>query len=263
MREKRYLLGGIGVLVVLAGLAATTYADDLAAALAAVQVVPRQNQWMLVESQQRAVLKKVVQMSAAERDRPLKSADARFRGIGIFIAEQQGDLPTLLGLSNLLTDEAVTVPFAAPVAQVGEFRTREQTVADYLTSVYLEWFGVDVDQSKERFDEALGPVKDAPQNLVQPWIVRLRRARSDERAVAEIKAEISKLPEETRWAVVTLGYNSSLYTKAEARSLLAGLSDKTREMLRAHATLPANEPLFHSPSFRDAVLEQYAALAKP
>ncbi len=263
MRVKRYFVWGAGLGLALAGLAAATYADDPAVAVAAVQVVPRQNQWTLVEPEQRAILKPIVQMAAAERDQLVHSNDARLRGIGIFIAEQQGDLAALLGLSDLLTDNAPTVPFAVPVAQVGEYRTRDQTVAEYLTTVYLEWFGVDVDKSQERFADLLGPVKDTPQKLVQPWIVRLRRARADETAVAKIKSAVEELPEEVRWAVVTLGYSSSLYTKAEVRTLLAGLSEKTRAALRARATLPADEPLFRSTSFRDAVLRQYEELVNP
>jgi hypothetical protein len=257
MREDRYWLSGLGVLVVLAGLAAVAQADD-----PGVRVVPRQNQWSLIEPAQRDVLKRLAATPVAVRDVLLSSGDARECGIGIFIAEQQGDLAVLLSVSHLLANHAATVPYAAPLAQAGEYGTREQTVAEYLTSVYLEWFGVDVDKSLKRFDELLRPVKDHPQDLVQPWLVRLRRARSDERAIAEIKAEANKLPEETRWAVITLGYNSSLYTKSEARAALARLSEKVQQSLRARATLPATEPLFRSTSFRDAVLQQYDELIK-
>jgi hypothetical protein len=263
MCVSRYLPCGIGLSFVLAGLAVATYADEPADAVPAVRVVPRQNQWTLVEPEQRVILTRVVQMPAAQRDQLLRSSDARLRGIGIFIAEQQGDLAALLALSNLLTDGAATVPFAVPVAQPGQYRVRGQTVADYLTTVYLDWFGVDVDKSKERFDDLLGPVKDTPQKLVQPWLVRLRRARADESALAKIKAAVVELPEEVRWAVVTLGYSSSLYTKTEARTVLAALSEKTREALHRRVTLPATEPLFRSPSFHAAVLRQYAELTKP
>jgi hypothetical protein len=244
----------------LAVLAASAYAGDPAAAVASVRVVPRHNQWTLVDPEQRAILTKIVQMPVAERDQLLRRGDARLRGIGIFIAEQQADLAALLALSDLLADNAATVPYAAPLAQVGEYGVHDQTVAEYLTTVYLDWFGVDVDKSKERFGDLLGPVKDTPQNLVQPWIVRLRRAGADEGAVAEIKQRVAELPEEVRWAVVTLGYSNSLYTQSEARPLLAALSEQTRGVLRTRGKLLPNEPLLRSTSFRDAVLRQYEEL---
>jgi hypothetical protein len=263
MPVNRYTAGGGALVLALAALLAPAYASDPVDAVAAVRVVPRHNQWTLVAPEQRALLAKIIELPAAERDQFLRSSDARLRGIGIFIAEQQGDLAMLLSLSNLLADNAPTVPFALPVAHGGDYPVRDQTVADYLTTVYLEWFGVDVNKSKERFDDLLGKVQDKPQDLVQPWIVRLRRARADESAVAKTKARIAELPEEVRWAVVTLGYSDSLYTQADARTLLTTLSEKTRAALRTRATLPPNEPLFRSTSFRDAVLRQYEELMSP
>jgi len=260
MLMNRYSAGSTWLAL---ALAVSAYARDPADEVARVRVVPRHNQWTLVAPEQRPILTRIIQMPAAERDPLLRSDDARLRGIGIFIAEQQGDLATLLSLSPLLADNAPTVPFAEPVAHAGDYRVRDQTVADYLTTVYLEWFGVDVDKSKQRFDDLLGRVKDQPQNLVQPWIVRLRRAAADESAVAKIKARAAELPEEVRWAVVTLGYSSSLYTKAEARALLAALSEQTREKLRSRQELLPDEPLFRSTSFRDAVVRQYEELVGP
>ncbi len=259
-----YFTCAIGLALALTMRAAPAYASDPAEAVARVRAVPRHNQWTLVDPEQRTLLTNIIQMPAAQRDQLLRSDDARLRGIGIFIAEQQGDLATLLSLSHLVADNTPTVPFAVPLAQPGDYRVRDQTVAAYLTTVYLEWFGVDVDKSQERFDDLLGRVKDQPQDLVQPWIVRLRRAQPDAQAVAKLKERVAELPEGVRWAVITLGYSNSLYTKAEARALLATLSDKTREALRTHATLPPNEPLFRSGmSFRDAALRQYEELVNP
>ncbi|HVP11772.1 MAG TPA: hypothetical protein VMV94_11365 [Phycisphaerae bacterium] len=244
-------------------LVAPAYAADPAKAVADVRVVPRYNEWPLVAPEQREILSKVVKMPATDRDQLLQSDDARLRGIGIFIAEQQGDLAALLSLSALLADNRPTVACAAPVAQAGEYHVRDQTVADYLTTVYQEWFGVDVDKDKKRFDDLLGPMKDQPKNLVQPWIVRLRRAQADEKEVAKIKTEVAELPEDVRWAVVTLGYNSNLYTQAEAATLLAKLSETTRATVRNREKLLPNEPLFRSTSFRDAAVRQYEELVKP
>jgi hypothetical protein len=261
MPQKRRLTYGTWLALALAA-PGTVYGDDPGDAVVEVRVVPRHNQWVLVAPAQRAILTRIISMPGGQRDQLLGGGEARLRGIGIFVAEQQGDLATLLSLSALLADDRTTVPFAAPRADVGGYATRDQTVADYLTAVYQEWFGVDVDKSKKRFDDLLGPVKAQPQNLVQPWIVRLRRAQADERAVASIKQSVAELPEEVRWAVITLGYSSSLYTKAEARTLLAALSDQTREKLRAPEQLLPNEPLLGSTSFRDALVRQYDELMK-
>jgi hypothetical protein len=215
----------------------------------------------LIDPSQRPLLKKVAEMPAAQRDQLLHSADARLRGVGIFVADQQGDLGVLLSLKDMLTDNAATVPFAVPVDQVGEYVVRPQTVADYLTTVYEEWFGVDVDKSQQRFDRLLGPLSDHPQNFVRPWIVRLRRAAPDEKAVAELKKTIATLPDEVRWAVVTLGYSNSLYSRDEARALLGTLSQSVQERLRAREEVLPNEPLFQSTSFRAAVLRAYGELS--
>lgn len=260
MPINRYFAGSTWLVL---ALVAPSFAADPAGAVADVRVVPRLHQWTLVAPEQRAILTRVVGLPSADRDELLRSNDARLRGIGIFIAEQQGDLAALLSLAHLLADNAPTVAYAAPVAQPGEYHVREQTVAEYLTAVYLEWFGVDVDKAKERFDNLLAPMKNETQNLVQPWIVRLRRAQADEKEVAKIKAAVAELPEEVRWAVVTLGYGSSLYTKTEAGILLAKLSEKTHATVRNREKLLPNEPLFRSPSFRDAAVRQYEQLVKP
>jgi len=60
-----------------------------------------------------------------------------------------------------------------------------------------------------------------------------------------------------------LGCSSSLYTKAEAGTLLAKLSEKTRATVRNREKLLPNEPLFRSTSFRDAAVRQYEELVKP
>ncbi len=251
----------LGVALALGVAAHAADPADPADAVSQVIAVPRHNQWTLVDPEQRPILKKVVELPAAQRDQLLRSSDARLRGIGIFIAEQQGDLAALLSLKDKLSDNASTVPYAVPVAQVGEYVIRPQTLADYLTTVYQEWFGVDVDKSRERFDNLLAPLSGQPQNFVQPWIVRLRRAASDEKAVAEIKKSIAALPEDVRWAVVTLGYGDSLYSKAEARALLGGLSRPIQERLRSGEELLPNEPLLQSTSFRAALMRVYGELA--
>jgi hypothetical protein len=244
----------------LVAVATPVYAGTAADLLEQVRAVPRHNEWGCVAPEQRPVLKSLIEMPAAERDQLLRSDDARLRGIAIFITEQQGDLVALLSLRARLADNAPTVPFATPAAQIGEYPVTQQTVADYLTAVYKDWFGVDVDKSPERFDSLLGPIKDQPQSLVQPWIVRLRRAGADEKAVADVKQRIAALPDELRWAVVTLGYGDSLYTRDEARTLLNALSAPVQGRLRAGEALLPNEPLFRSTSFRSAVLRVYEEL---
>jgi hypothetical protein len=248
------------LLLTLVAAATPVYAGAAADVLAQVRAVPRHNEWGCVAPEQRPALKSLIEMPAAERDQLLRSDDARLRGIAIFITEQQGDLATLLSLRALLADNAPTVPFAAPAAHVGDYPVSQQTVAAYLTAVYKEWFGADVDNSPERFDTLLGPTKDQPQSLVQPWIVRLRRAGADEKTAAEVKQRIAALPDELRWAVVTLGYSDSLYSSDEARTLLSTLSAPVQGRLRAREALLPNEPLFQSSSFRSTVLRVYEEL---
>jgi hypothetical protein len=260
MTIHRLLICGIWAGLGLA-FGAVAHAADWADAVNQVIAVPRHNQWTLIDPEQRPILKKVVEMPATARDELLRSSDARLRGIGIFVVDQQGDIAKLLSLKDLLTDNASTVPYAVPVAQVGEYVIRPQTVADYLTTAYQEWFGVDIDKSQERFDKLLGPLSAHPQDFVQPWIVRLRRAAPDEKAVAEVKRAIAALPEEVRWAVVTLGYSNSLYTRDEARAQLGALSAPLQARLRAHEEVLPNEPLFQSTSFRAAVQRVYQELS--
>lgn len=262
MFRNRCLFVRLGPTLVAAILSAAACADEWADAVAQVRAVPRHHQWTLIDPAQRPVLKKLVEMPAAQRAELLGSPDARQRGIGIFVAGQQGDLGTLLSLSALLDDAAPTVPYALPVAHGGDYPVREQTVADYLTSVYQEWFGVDVDNSRARFDDLLSAGKAKPEEFVHPWIVRLRRAQPNAQAVAQLKERVAALPEEVRWAVVTLGYSNSLYTKADARTLLTKLSESTRAALRRPDTMLPNEPLLRSTSFRDAVLRAYEELSQ-
>lgn len=263
MTAQRTFAGCVlfAVTALFAGAAAV--ADDLAEAVARVRVVPRHNQWTLVTPEQRAVLAEIVRMSVTQRDELLRSTDPRLRGIGIFIVEQQGDLARLLSLAGLLADDAPTVPYAAPAAHGTEYPMRSQTVGDYLSTVYGEWFGVDADKSKERFEELLGSSRDRPEDLVQPWVVRLRRAAPDERAVAKLKAQIAELRDAVRWAVVTLAHHSGLYTRAEARALLLALPEPRRAELRAGVNPLPHEPLFRSAAFFDATRRAYEDILGP
>jgi hypothetical protein len=234
---------GVLLLTVWAVRGAAAQPPDPAAVLSEVSVVPRMNQWSLVEPEARAALKQVATLQAENREELIRDGDARQRGIGLFIADQQGDIELLLSLAPLLKDEERTVPYAAPVAHVGGYDVREQTVSAYLSSIYLHWFGVEVDGSMRRFERLLGDVEE-PAHLVNPWLVRLRRARGDEAAVTQLKERIAELPEQVRWAVLTLGYQNSLYTFDEARDRLRQLSPAMLDRLQNRDDLLPSEPLF-------------------
>ncbi len=216
---------------------------DPRAISAEISVLPRANQLFLVEPQARATLEQLVNLPTRERDQLIRHGDARQRGIGLFIADQQGDIALLLKLAPLLQDNEQTVPYAAPVADVGNYDVLPQTVGDYLNSIYLHWFGVDVDGSVRRFERLLGDVSN-PDHLVHPWIVRLRRAQGDAPAIAQLKQQIAQLPEEVRWAVLTMAHTNSLYTLEEAREGLAQLSPATRTRLANQDDVLPGEPLF-------------------
>ncbi len=216
---------------------------DPRAISAEINVLPRANQWFLVEPQARAALEQLVNLPARDRDQLIRQGDARQRGIGLFIADRQGDIALLLKLAPLLQDNEQTLPYAAPVADVGNYDVLPQTVGDYLSSIYLHWFGVDVDGSARRFERLFGDVSD-PAHLVHPWIVRLRRAQGDAPATAQLKQQIARLPEEVRWAVLTLGHTNSLYTLEEARDGLAQLSPAMRTRLANQDDVLPGEPLF-------------------
>lgn len=265
MRAFRYaVFSGLAVLTALAAADPPGQGDDWADTLALVTAVPRSHQWSLVDAEQRQVLSNLLGMPAAERNLLIQEGDARERGIGIFVTEQQGDLELLLSLAPLLADEELTVPYALPTAMPGEHAIQDQTVGEYLSSVYLEWFGVDVDRSAKRFDELLGGVGD-PSLLVRPWIVRLRRAQGDDQAMMRVKNSIADLPERVRWAVVTLGYCNSLYTEPEARSLLSELSEGTQDSILNESVLLPDEPLFraNAGSLRELVLSECRRLLGP
>lgn len=264
MTTRQYAVGGAAVLaMILLSVTAAAQTMSWTEALSTVDVVPRANQWALVDPQMHPVLKALVQMPAEERDRLIRSSSARERGLGLFVAEQQGDLAALLAAAPLLDDNELTIPYAVPVAQPFEYVQRDQTVTAYLTKLYADWFGVDVDKSRERFDRLLGDVSD-PQQLVRPWIVRLRRAQDDAKQTAALKAEINALPEDVRWAVVTLGYQNSVLTLTEAHTSLANLSAATREAIQTRQDLLANEPLFrrNDGEFQKLVVEEARRLLK-
>lgn len=228
-------------LVLVAAAAART--PPPAVALDEITVVPRGNQWSLIPPEALPALQQIVKLTPKQRDALVQSEDARRRGIGLFVAEQQGDVAFLLSLSHLLDDRTPTVPYARPVAHDGGYAHADQTVADYLSSIYAEWFGVDVDKSRKRFDKLIGRVAE-PRHLVRPWIVRLRRAGENEEKTVALKAQVADLPEEVRWAVLTLGYKNSLYSPTEAHAALNSLSAHTRDALHGRQDLLPDEPLF-------------------
>lgn len=206
-----------------------------------IGVMPRANQWELVPPEQRSGLRELVKLNAEQRERLAKSDSARSRGLAVFIADQQGDLAALLSYAPMLEDGRATVPYALPTSGVDEYAQGEQTVAEYLSSAYLHWFGVDVDCSLARFRENFGEQPDAT-GFVKPWIVRLRRADKDGARVAEVKRRIQALPEDIRWAAFALGYQESVYTAREARDGLRQLSAELRQALAAGTVEMRAEP---------------------
>jgi hypothetical protein len=254
---------GLMAIMAWAVVSANGQTSDTADAVAQVSVVPRHNQWSLIDPDQRPALTEIVKMSAADRDKLIRLGDARQRGIGIFIAEQQGDIDLLLSIARLLDDREPTVQYALPTAMPEEYASQAQTVAEYLSSVYLEWFGVDVDRSAEKYEGLFGEVTDSSR-LVRPWIVRLRRARDDAEATAQIKRLVAQLPEEVRWAVVTLGYSNSLYTEPEARAFLSELSAPVKNAIQNDERLLPEEPLFrmNEGTYRRLAVEQCQRLLR-
>jgi hypothetical protein len=262
---SRYAIScSFALAVVLAAVSPSVGIDSASDAVAQIAVVPRHNQWSLIDPDQRQALRSIVKTPAADRDRLARLGDARERAIGIFIAEQQGDLDLLLSIAHLLDDGEPTIPYALPTAMPEEYATRAQTVAEYLSSVYLEWFGVDVDRSTEKFAELFGDVTDSSR-LVRPWIVRLRRARDDSQATAQIKELVTQLPEEVRWAVVTLGYYNGFYTEPEARTILSRLSAPIKNAIQGEERLLPEEPLFrmNRGTYRTLALERCQRLLSP
>jgi hypothetical protein len=235
--------------------------EDVDELVSRINVLPRYNQWRLIEPELRPTLKEVVGMSLEQRERLVRAGTAAQRAVGIFVADQQGDIAALLSYADLLSDREATLPFAQPTAGVEQYARRGQTVGEYLSAAYVEWFGVDVDCSLARFKRFFGDV-DEPNHLVHPWIVRLRRAAGDAQQTTRLKKQINALPEEVRWAVLTLGYQDSMYTPDEARKLVAALSPATREALAAGTELLPDEPLFrmNDGAYRRVLREQFRRL---
>jgi len=255
---------GFTLAVALAAVSASVEVGNTSNAVAQITVVPRHNQWSLIDPDQRQALRNIVKMPTADRVPLTRQGDPRERGIAIFIAEQQGNLALLLSIAHLLDDGEPTIPYALPTAMPEEYATQTQTVAEYLTSVYLEWFGVDVDRSTEKFEELFGDVTDSSR-LVRPWIVRLRRARDDTQATVQIKKLVTQLPEEVRWAVVTLGHSNGFYTESEARTILSKLSAPIKSAIQGGERLLPEEPLFrmNAGAYRTLTLERCQRLLNP
>lgn len=226
-----------------------------------ITVLPRYNQWGLIEPELRAELREAVRVSPDQRQRLVRKGTAAQRAVGIFVADQQGDIAALLSYADLLDDHEPTLPFAQPTAGPDQYAQRQQTVGQYLSAAYLEWFGVDVDASPTRFKCLFGDLGD-PNHLVHPWIVRLRRAAGSAQQAAQLRKQINALPEEVRWAVLALGYKSSVYTLEETRKQLTKLSPATREAIDAGANLLPDEPLFrmNGGAFRRVLCEQFRRL---
>jgi len=244
-RSHRFIFCAAAFVVLLASacVRAQSPPSDTHNIMTGITVLPRYNHWSAVDPALRSTLKAALRMSSEQRHQLVRSGSASQRGIGIFIAEQQGDIDALLSYSDLLGDDRKTVPFARACIAPGQHEHSDQTVGEYLTAAYLEWFGVDVDSSPARYDRLFGDVSDA-QHLVYPWIVRLRRAAENAERTAQVKEQISALPDRVRWAVLTLGYKNSVYERQEARALLMELSSDTQKALNSDVDLLPEEPLF-------------------
>jgi|GEM_PF-1737956 len=240
---------------------ANAQTTDIGALTARVGVLPRLNQWTLIEPDSRPALKDVAKLSNEQRDALARSDSPVDRSIAIFIADQQGDVAALLSYARMLDDQRPGLPYAARVAGVDQYDRSDQSVAEYLTSAYLDWFGVDVDSSIKRFERYFAEV-DESDNLVKPWIVRLRRAKHDAGKTADLKQHITTLPADVRWAVVTLGYKESVYTSKQARKLLSQLPPATRRAVDIRDNILPDEPLFkiNRGSMRRLLLDESRSL---
>ncbi len=260
-RLSLILCGLLAASATAAGAAAGSEIVDPIDQIGNVDVVPRYDQWSVIPIKQREILKDLSGVPAEQRDRLVSHGSAIERGIGIFIADQHGDVEALISYAELLEDHEYTVQFAQSAAGVGEYAQADQTVSEYLSAVYLEWFGVDVDGSIERF-ETLFEEDVKPEHLVKPWIVSLRRAKDDPKATAKIKQQITKLPEDVQWAVLSLGYKNSVYAAGEARKLLTDLSVQIHRAIEKGKMILPDEPLFrmNDGDYQRVVTEAYLEL---
>lgn len=164
-------------------------------------------------------------------------------GLGIFVLNYCGDTEALWSLRHLLEDTRPTLPQAVGVShdfpgRSPSFTGAPQTVGGYLRGLYHWWFGVLYAPNAAELEAAL-PDAQSRAALVQPWIVRLRRASYVEedvrwkgiphpvggcsQSLAEVKQSVRALPPEYRWVVVSLAIQESkdLYSDQEAAQLLA------------------------------------------
>jgi hypothetical protein len=208
-----------------AAIAAPLTRDAVIDAAADITVVAHSDHWTLVPSEQRNALDELrdAEVDARTIESLARSLDPMHRGLAILLADQRGDVETMLRLSFLLEDDALTIPRAAPTAGVGEYAALPQTVGEYLSATYHHWFGVDVDGSPRRFARTLAPVAE-PDHLVRPWIVRLLRARGDAKQTDQLREQIAELPDDVQAAVIALGHRMSLFTTEDARQRLAPLA---------------------------------------
>ncbi|MBL1216241.1 MAG: hypothetical protein D8M59_01960 [Planctomycetes bacterium] len=228
-----------------------------------ITALPRDNQWSLIPPTDRPALRQAATADAETLTALLTSDDPDDIGLAIFIADQQADIESLLSANHLLENESLTLPFALPLAQPNAYEAQAQTVSEYLTAVYHHWFGVDVDGSLPRFASLIGEVEN-PDHLIGPWLVTLVRAESDEKRLTALKADIDRLPDHVRWAVITVGWCDSVYTQSEAVQALSDTDLNVLADIREGKPLLPSEPLFRaSDSYRKALYRRALMLTQP
>lgn len=187
----------------------------------------------------------------------IASDDPLQRGAAIFVLNYRGDFRRLWALSDWLDDERPTLPASVGAHRdPGTYPRIQQTVGKYLGEMYVKWFGASKSSSKA-FQKYFQGIDD-PGLLVRPWVNQLLRQHrpSGEPAkshaaveMPRIKAEINKLPDSLRWAVIVDAYiyNVDVYTKEEAaqalkplKHLRGTLPDQPGQKIAGDPTFPAD-----------------------
>ena len=223
-----------------------------------VSAIPRWNQWSLLDADQRRALRlRVARSSRADWVRLVQEGGGPERGLGLFLADQHGDVAALLTWCGLLEDHRETLPYPLPNAWSGPMVTHSQTVSGYLTTLYLAWFGVDVDGDRARCEAFLGGL-ETPDVPVRPWIERLLRARDDAER-HRLKRVLLELPEPERAVVLLLAFEHDLMNRDEVCDAWNGIRAGLRADLEAGVAVLPDEPMFRAQGPR--FLSRLAAVA--
>jgi hypothetical protein len=218
---------------------------NISVRMTGITELPRFGRLDLLDKTSEAALRHLDPMTTRDLVQLVRHGNPIEIGFGIFAASQARNVAALLSFHPLLDDDELTLPYPLPVAFLEQHATHTQTISEYLSATYLEWFGIDVDGSSARFHDYFSAVYNAD-HLTKPWILRMQNCGTDSSCLSNVISRINELPNLVQGYIALLAYRESIFSVGMTQSRLCKLGKDTVQALEFPGNLESLDPMLQA-----------------